>query len=69
MAQDGSGYDQGAKAPEEFCGGKLVFFTRSRGVPVLCPMRSTGRGYSSHVTCMVCAFEYVDVLDEVRIMV
>ena len=26
-----------AKAPEEFCGGKRVFFTWSRHVPVLCP--------------------------------
>ena len=30
---------------------------------------STGRGYSSRVTCMVCTYEYVDVLAEVRIMV
>ena len=38
-----SGYDQGAKAPEEFCGGKRVFCTWSRRVPALCSMLSTGR--------------------------
>ena len=70
MAQVGSGQDQGAKAPEEFCGGKRVLFTWSRRVPVLCRMLSTGRGYSSRSdTRMVCMYEYVDVLTQVRIMV
>ena len=38
-----SGYDQGAKAPEEFCGGNCVFFTWSQCMPVLCPILSTER--------------------------
>ena len=62
--------NKGAKAPEEFCGGKRVFLTWSRRVPVLCPILSTGKEYScSRDTCMVCTYEYVDVLTHVRIMV
>ena len=44
-------------------------FTWSRRVPVLCPILLTGRGYSSRDTCMVCTYEYVDVLTQVRIVV
>ena len=33
-----SGQDQGAKAPEEFCGGKRVFFTWSQCARGLCPI-------------------------------
>ena len=51
-----SGQDQGAKAPEEFCGGKRVFFTWSWRVPVSCPILSRGGRYSSRVTCMVCTY-------------
>ena len=36
-----SGQDRGVKAPEEFCGGKRVFFTWSRCLPVLFPILST----------------------------
>ena len=45
-----------AKAQEEFCGGKRVFFTWSWRVPVSCPILSRGGRYSSRVTCMVCTY-------------
>ena len=61
----GSGCQPSAKAPAEFCGGKRVFFTWSRSVPVLCPILLSPESD----TCVVCTYGYVDVLTKVRIMV
>ena len=58
-----SGQDRGVKAPEEFCGGKRVFFTWSRCLPDYQQIVQ-----ESWWCCMVRTCEFVVVRPQVRMM-